>query len=461
MGIYTRRFASGAIVLAIAASLLALHCGPGLKDRLNVLVITIDTLRADRLGCYGYHRSTTPNIDLLAEEGVQFENAYCQAPLTLPSHCSIFTSRYTLSHGSLGHAYPLAPDVTTLAEILKSEGFATAAFVSNHVLDRKYGLARGFDTYWEAHRLDLARRQALKRAEEDATTQAAVAWLQEHRGERFFMWVHWFHPHKPYAPPDEYARRFSDDSDAGSAWKAKDLMEVWQGTREMPPEEVARLRDLYDGEVAFSDAQLGLLLEELKNLGVYDRTLIVFTSDHGEVLYEHDRYFGHDIMLYEPSMRVPLIIRKPGWEPSTVSGLVQLIDMMPTTLRALGIETDAPLEGADLAPVIRGEEPATTKIALSLSYPPEKKSLPKYGLRTEGWKLILNETGNGRRRELYDLSKDPGEEVNLAEEDPERAGALESYYLSWAEAVEARGQESHPVLDDEALENLRSLGYIQ
>ncbi len=450
-----------AAAAVVAAGLLGLHCSRSDRAPVNVLVITIDTLRADRLGCYGYSRPTTPHIDALAESGVRFENAFCQAPLTLPSHCSIFTSRYTLSHGSLGHAYPLNPEVGTLAEFFRAAGRTTAAFVSNHVLDSRYGLSKGFDTYWEVYRMPLGERMALKEDSHDPTTAAAVSWFREHQGEPFFVWVHWFHPHKPYDPPAEYAERFAGSSAEGHVWTPQELMDVWQGTAEISAEEVARLRDLYDGEVAFSDAQVGLLLDEMKRLGVYDRTLIVLTADHGEVLFEHDRYFGHDIMLYDPAMHVPLIVRNPAWQPAVIPEMVQSIDIGPTVLAALGVEAGAPLEGKDLAPLLRGDASASTKIAVCLSYPPEKNSLPIFGLSTDGWKLFLHESENGFRRELYDLENDPGEEKDLADENPDRASALETYYVRWAEAVEAHGRTSKPDLDPETLENLKSLGYIQ
>jgi len=455
------RTAALAAALGVAAALLGIQCGRKGGPPTNLLVITVDTLRADRLGCYGYGRPTTPNIDELAASGTRFESAFCQAPLTLPSHCSIFTSRYTPSHGSLGHAYPLDPDIETLAGILRAAGKTTAAFVSNHVLDRKFGLSRGFETYWEAHRLPLDERQHRKEQADDPTTEAAVSWLREHHGESFFLWVHWFHPHKPYDPPPEYIARFAGNSSGKHRWTTRELTDVWQGTREMSAEDVAGLRDRYDGEVAFSDAQVGRLLEEMKNLGIYDRTLIVFTSDHGEVLFEHHRYFGHDIMLYEPSMHIPLIIRPPEGQPAVIPDLVQSIDIGPTVLGMLGIPTDVPLEGKDLGPWMRGEEPADTKIAICLSYPPAKKSPPIFGLRTERWKLILNETDDGFRRELYDLEKDPGENENLADIHADRAESLETYYLRWAEAIETKARTGEPDLDPETLENLKSLGYIQ
>jgi arylsulfatase A-like enzyme len=428
---------------------------------MNVLVITVDTLRADRLGCYGYDRPISPYIDGLAATGVRFDKVVCQAPLTLPSHCSIFTSRHTISHGSLGHAYPLDEGIETLAEILKAEGLNTAAFVSNHVLDKKFGLARGFDTYWQAHNRRMDERQEMKARSRDVTTEAAVSWLRDQGKKPFFLWIHWFHPHKPYTPPPEYARRFAGGSTVGQEWKSSDLMEVWQGSREIPPEDVDSLRQLYDAEVAFSDSQVGIVLEELKRLGMSDNTLVVFTSDHGEVLYEHDRYFGHDIMLYEPSMRIPLVLSYPEWKPGVVSGLVQSIDIMPTVLEILGLETSAQLEGKSLAPLVHGEDSCTVQIAMCLSYPPKKKSLPIFGTRTETWKLILHELEDGAfRRELFNLDEDPGETRNRSEDEADLADAMEAYYLRWTETI-GGGTTAEPELDPETLENLRSLGYIQ
>ena len=449
------------IAPVILAGLLAFHCGRSPGSSLNVLVITVDTLRADRLGCYGYDRPTSPAIDRLAESGVRFEAVYSQAPLTLPSHCSIFTSRYTLSHGSVGHAYSLNSDVPTLAEMLKSRGMTTGAFVSNHVLDRKFGLAAGFDTYWQAYDVSVEARRALKKQGQDATTNAAVSWLREHREEDFFLWVHWFHPHKPYDPPPAYGRRFAVENTGIRKWTSKDLRAVWRGTASITPKQVTRLNNLYDGEVAFSDSQVGALLDELERLGLSENTLVVFTSDHGEVLFEHDRYFGHDIMMYEPAMRIPLIIRHPHWSPGVTTGLAQSIDIMPTILTALGVPSDAAFEGKDLGSVVRGEEPSTTQVAIALSYPPESKSLPIFGLRTDEWKLILSETKSGYERELYNVLVDPGERENLAAEYPDRAEALETYYFHWAETVETHSSASAPDLDQRTLENLRSLGYIQ
>ena len=456
-----RRLIRIGITPGILAGLLALHCGQSPDSSLNVLVITVDTLRADRLGCYGYDRPTSPAIDRLAESGVLFEAVYCQAPLTLPSHASIFTSRYTLSHGSVGNAYPLNSEVPTLAEILSSREMTTGAFVSNQVLDKRFGLARGFDTYWQGHDAPVEAREALKKQGEDATTDAAVSWLREHREESFFLWVHWFHPHKPYDPPPAYGRRFAGDDDDARNWTSRDLRAVWRGTESISPEEVTRLNDLYDGEVAFSDFQVGAVLDELERLGLSESTIVVFTSDHGEVLFEHDRYFGHDIMMYEPSIRIPLVIRHPHWSPGVTTGLVQSIDIMPTILTALGVPSDAAFEGKDLGSVVRGEEPSTTQVAIALSYPPESKSLPIFGLRTDEWKLILSETKSGYERELYNVLVDPGERENLAAEYPDRAEALETYYFHWAETVETHSSASAPDLDQRTLENLRSLGYIQ
>jgi arylsulfatase A-like enzyme len=448
-----------ASVALLACALAGLSCA-GKQKPTNLLVITVDTLRSDRLGCYGYGLPTSPNIDRLAAEGVLFETVCCQAPLTLPSHCSIFTSRYTISHGAVGHAYPLSKDVTTLAEILKASGRSTAAFVSNHVLAAEYGLSRGFDTYWEIHRLENSDRVALKRQNQDPTTEAAIAWLREHESKPFFVWIHWFHPHKPYDPPAEYAARFAGRA-GGHTWSTEELNDVWLGTREMPPEEVTRLNRLYDGEVAFSDAQVGIVLEELRRLGVDDRTLVVFTGDHGEVLYEHDRYFGHDLMLYDACMHVPLIIRYRGWSPARIQGQVQSIDIMPTVLALLGVPAEVPLQGKDLGPLVRGQGDATTEIAICQSYPPKDKSLPIFGLRTESSKLILHETEDGFRQELYDLREDPGETRDLSQVDSLRADALEAYYLRWAEAVGTGEGIQEPELDQETLKNLRSLGYVQ
>ncbi len=268
----------------------------------HVLIITIDTLRADRLGCYGSRDVATPNIDRLAREGAIATQASAQAPITRPSHVSMFTGLYPAQHGIRDNiSRALAPDVPTMAEAFKTSGFKTAGFVSSIVLSAQSGLARGFDDFSdrfdlgadaadEGHFLDILEKRG------DVTVAEAVKWLDGHATDRTFMWVHLYDPHAPYEPPEPYASRYADRP--------------------------------YDGEVAWSDELVGRLDAASTRLGIRDQTLTVLTSDHGESLGEHGESV-HGFFLYQATLRVPLLLRGPGVVPGTrIAAAVQSVDLV-------------------------------------------------------------------------------------------------------------------------------------
>jgi len=445
-----------------AALLLVLLAGGCSRtpDRWNLLIITVDTLRADRLGCYGSDQTRTPGIDALATEGTLFTNSFSSIPITLPSHCSILTGLYPRTHQVLSHGYRLDDRHTTLAEMLDQEGYQTAAFVWNHVLSRKYGLNQGFDIYWERF-LQGSRmaNELMNSTGEDILTTAAIDWVRTVSEEPFFLWVHWFHPHKPYQPPPPMDAVYGKEGESPTEDSRVVMDQAWQGEIDLPASEVDRFRRLYGGEVAYSDRQVGLLLEQLRREGLLDRTLIVFTADHGEVLYEHDRYFGHDIMLYDPSIHVPLILRGPGLIPEggLVEETVRNVDIVPTLLDLLGVPAEEfPLDGRSFAPTLRGAKLEDAPVFAEL-FPPEEewKSLPRHAIRYGDWKLIAED--QKEEVELYRLSDDPGEMVNLAATEEETRARLETMLRGWmGDEVPA----SFPDLSAEERENLRSLGYI-
>ena len=240
----------------------------------NVLIITIDTLRPDRLGCYGYGRPTSPHIDEFAAESVLFEQAVCQSPQTLPSHASIFTGLHPRSHKAISHESIVADEVTTLAEILGSRGYETAAFVSSHVLASEYGLDQGFDKYWQIHEVtrpiqrEVAHQQGI-----DRTTDEVLSWLEENTSGKFFAWVHWFHPHRPYVPPPDLEARFVSEYDGLATSSSDFIMKVWREEIDLATDDVQHLSQLYDGEVAFADIQVGRVLDALKDVGIEDNTI--------------------------------------------------------------------------------------------------------------------------------------------------------------------------------------------
>jgi arylsulfatase A-like enzyme len=389
----------------------------------NVLLISIDTLRADHMGIYGFDRDTTPNLDSLARDGTLFRSAVSSAPITLPSHSTLFTGKYPTAHGVHdNNTAGLREAHTTLAEILKAEGFLTHAIVSGAPLASRYGLDQGFDRYQD----DLVRSPNGSYLERPAELSAAraVEFLRRHGDQRFFLFLHLFDPHDVYAPPSPYSEQYRDDP--------------------------------YAGEIAYADNAVGQVLAELKGLKLYDSTLIVFVSDHGESRGQHGEP-SHTFFIYQATQHVPLIIRAPGFPSGqTVDSLVGLVDVMPSVLGLLGLAPPAGLAGIDLAPEVRGERVARGERHLYLeSLVPTKIGCnPVLGVVGERWKYI-----HTTRPELYDLSADPAETTNLALVEPAQARALLAElegYLAGAE----KGQQIEFEVDGQIQRALAALGYF-
>jgi arylsulfatase A-like enzyme len=404
----------------------------GLAAGSSLLIISIDTLRADHLGCYGYGAAATPNIDALAARGVRFEQAISAAPITLVSHTTLLTGLDPPSHGvRLNGTFRLSDDHTTLAETLRSSGYATAAVVGAFVLDARYGLSQGFDHYDDDFLPSLqATDSSLYSARPaDAVTATAIAWLTDHlRGSSprpFFLWVHYYDPHFPHEPPAAYAQRFPDRP--------------------------------YDGEIAFVDEQIGRLLEFLRGRGILEDTLIVVVGDHGEGLGEHGEATHLDLV-YDSTMRVPWIVAGAGMPQGRVVSdrVAGLVDVLPTVLGLLGIDSSpAAVDGQDLTRVSADADRALyiESLAGYLDY----GWAPLHGLRRLHDKLILSPDP-----EYFDVGDDPGEQVNLygssdAADDLEKR--LGKRLAEWAPVSAAREAEHAP--DQEALDRLAALGYVR
>jgi arylsulfatase A-like enzyme/Flp pilus assembly protein TadD len=392
--------------------------------------VTIDTLRADRLGCYGSTTVATPHFDAVARHGALAERATVHVPLTRPSHVSIFTGLYPAEHGIRDNVSPsLSSDVPLLAEMLKKAGFATAGFVSAVVLSRQSGLDRGFDAYSDRFDVgaDDARFLNTIQKRGDGPTAEAIAWLEPRREGRDFVWLHLYDPHDPYEPPEPYASRY-----AGRP---------------------------YDGEVAWSDELLGRLDAALDRLGRRENTLLVVTSDHGEGLGEHGESV-HGFFVYESTLRVPLLLRGAGIRPGIRLPVVaRSVDLVPTLLDLLGVPapTGRRLSGRSLAGALRTGESLAPEPAYAESLLP----LVHYGwsdlraLRDERWKYI-----QAPRPELYDLEHDPGEGNDLAASEPARAEAFRAALaqrLAGEKAAPAVGAATVPA---DLLEKLGALGYL-
>jgi arylsulfatase A-like enzyme/tetratricopeptide (TPR) repeat protein len=415
---------------------LLLVCGCARENQVNVLLITIDTARADRFSCYGYPEPSSPNIDQLAAEGALFTQTFCTNPITLPSHTSIMTGTYPIFHGVRDNSiYVVRDEVTTLAEVLGDAGYDTGAVIGAFVLDSRFNLDQGFATYedrlaegWSKDEMAMRAANAFGFAERKANlvTVAALKWLRQPRSKPFFLWLHYFDPHQPVNPPEPHHSRFSEP---------------------------------YVGEIGYTDEQLSSVLDELKRQGEYDRTMIVVTSDHGEGLMEHGEP-THSLLLFDSVMRVPLIFRVPG-EPAglQVDQLSGTVDIMPTILDLLELEIPADVQGRSLAALVRGD--AVTSAPRSL-YMESLVATLQCGwgtlraLRTSDEKLI-----HGPKPRFYRVDEDPGEIHDLAARDPdavERLTAdLDRAMKRWT-SEEATSSQSSP--DEETLRKLATLGYI-
>ncbi len=412
--------------------------------RPNVIVYLVDTLRADRLGCYGHSRPVSPRIDRFAAGATLFENARANAPWTLPAVASVMTGLWPPAHGVFEDSRRLAPEAVTLAEALSGAGYQTAAVVTNGFATGAYGLDQGFD---ELTLIDSEGRKSSR------VHEAAVEWLGRRDPERpFFLYLHTIDPHKPYLPGEVYRRRFASEAD--EIWAqivANPRKQRWEPT----DANVAQLLALYDAEIAENDASFGDTLDALETAGLYDGALIVFLSDHGEEFHEHSAW-THASNLFRETLNVPLVVKLPRQRQGRrVAELAQQIDLMPTLLAYLGIEGPA-TQGRPL-PAILGSGPSGARRAV-FSHT-RRASQTTASLIDGDWKLIRRADERGVTSRLYNWREDPGERTDRAAQRPILAGLL-------AAALERQLATSTPpgVADatpDEAIkDNLRALGYI-
>ena len=353
----------------------------------GIVMIVVDSLRADHVGTYGYPRDTTPHLDALAAESVVFERAYSQSSWTTPSFASIFTSLYPSVH-RVGHAktrfgytWSLAESPPTLATSLSDAGFATAALVDIPTLSKRRGLGRGFDSYVNLE--EIAKDGAVTRR----TDPDAVAVLRELAGRNFLFVWHILDPHWPYHPPPEHDR-FGPPDYEGSFENGLDrtgVSELVEGRLPLSTADRKRLVALYDAEVRYADEQIGSLVDALDAIGLADAVMLIVTSDHGESLLEHGHY-GHSLPMYEETLRVPLIVRRPGVVPRRVPNVVQLIDLMPTLLDEMDVEAPDGLQGQSLSALLRGEAGWVERPAFSEA----PQFVERKSLRTGTHRLIFN-----------------------------------------------------------------------
>ncbi|MBI5374686.1 MAG: sulfatase-like hydrolase/transferase [Candidatus Schekmanbacteria bacterium] len=387
----------------------------------------MDTTRADRLRCYGNKNIVTSNIDTLFKRGYMFANAVSPAPVTLPSHSSIMTGLFPINHGARDNSiYRLSPDNVTLAEVLKEKGYNTAAFVSSFILDSQYGVNQGFATYNDRflHPQQKGRLPVERRGIETATL--AAEWLKNNAGkEPFFMWTHFYDPHAEYDPPEPFKTAYESDP--------------------------------YNGEIAYTDMCIGLLIDELKKDNLFDSTLIVITADHGESLNEHNEQ-THGMFVYDSTLHVPLIISYRGFTEGgeKINDQVRSVDIFPTVLELLGITNNSKTDGKSIVPLMNGEKMEELPSYCEAEIPKSFYWNALKGVRYKGWEYIY-----GRKPELYNLEKDPAEKENLISKEGAKAAELQGILKKIVEDRNKRISTSIAPVDEETVERLKSLGYFQ
>ncbi len=444
----------------------------------HILLITVDTLRADHLSAYGYPRATSLRLSDASQEGILFEQAISQWPKTGPSFASMFTGQYPQSTGLTHKAAIHIPDeYLTLPELLQQAGFATVAVMSNGVLSRDLGWDRGFDEYLQSW--DLAPQVSDDPVEYRKTMNArrvnelALPLLDRMRGaERLFAWIHYSDPHAPYLLPAGVENPF-----LGDGFDVAPERPPRKEARNALPGELRPLADYiaqYDANIAFADRQIGLLLDHARELGLLDDALVIFTADHGESLGEHGYYFGHGRQPYNPTARVPLLFWLPGQQtgPRRVTRPVELVDLYPTVVElALPGQTVPGLEGHSLAPFLRDandNKPAEPAPHYAFSEAGGGSPLTHFrSVQSSDWKLIyhprLQHKGKevAQRWELYDLNADPAEEHNVIDQRPAALRELRSQLDGWMKGSEwiRRNQGQIAEHSEEVRKALKALGY--
>jgi arylsulfatase A-like enzyme/Tfp pilus assembly protein PilF len=425
-GVRNMRWLVVSVLLVAVGGGLLLRSGILRKEVRRIILISIDTCRADYLSCYGYQRRITPNIDRLAGQSVLFKNAITPIPTTLPAHCSMLTGTIPPYHGvHYNIGYKLGQSNVTLAEILRPKGFTTAAFVSAFVLDSQFGLNEGFDTYNDSFE-EIHRNVFGSERRGGETSRLAIEWLQKHeKDEKFFLFLHYYDPHLAYEPPEPFASEFADN--------------------------------LYAGEIAYTDYCIGLVIDKLKELGLYDSTLIIITGDHGEMLGEHGEG-DHGYFIYEGAIKVPLVFKLP-WrtEGRKVDDVAGITDIVPTICGMVGADVPPAVQAKDLSTYFGSGQPGREDRHLYCEsmMPTKYNANSLLGVVTNRFKYIQT-----TRPELYDLVEDPNETNNLVEQQPHQARVLQDHLKRILEQTVRTGVSEGVELDREAIRRLAALGYV-
>lgn len=446
--------------LALLAALVGCSAAP--ERHPDVLVVVVDTLRADRLGAYGSQRGLTPFLDRFASGGAVFSRAYAPSSWTLPSVASLFTSRHASRHGVVGYASPLRPEEETLTELFAASGYRTFGYSANFRLAGFQGWAQGFEV-WEAP------VGSMKPGEKpyltaDRARERALAWLGEHwrrDGPPCFLYLQLMDPHSPYDPPEPFASRFGPGpaSREHAALVNEKLRTLRLG--EIRAEDAVLAASLYDGEVAYVDHELEQLFAELAARGFLQNAVVMITADHGEEFLEHGNVI-HGMSLYEESVRVPWLVQAPGLTPRRFEAPVSLLDLAPTLLELAGLAPGPRFEGRSLAPSLRGEAEAArlgpVLLELLPNHEPVDVRVHELGLVQGSRKLLRHPKGVEM---LFDLARDPGEREPAGTETSEAVALREALARALPEGGRAPDAAEPAPLSEERRRELRALGYLR
>ncbi len=421
----------------------------------NVILIGIDTWRADHVSSFGYKHLTMPNVDDLASQGFRFINAYSTTSWTLPSFLSILTSLYQSSHGVISSEYKLAPSHITLAEILRNEGYVTAGFISGTYLKRTFGFDQGFDKYEEA----VTSAQLIKTYDDITSpkiTSLVDSWIRSNRKRTFFVFAHYWDPHFDYIPPAPFDTIFDPDYEGNI--DGRNFLSSPKVNANMDPQDLNHIISLYDGELRWTDLHLGHLFDSLRHLGILDKTIIVIVGDHGEEFFEHGGK-GHRNTLYNEVIHVPIILRLPKTPaPQVLKAPVSTVDIVPTLLDLLGIKPPGKFDGRSLVPLMK-------QPSMEMANQPDRAIYAELSdflscLIKGRWKIIYDSKANSW--ELYDIVNDFNETTNLAEAMPDTLSVLKTSLLKWLKSQEQlHPQRSRARYNPETRRQLKALGYVQ
>ncbi len=466
--------------LALLAALAATGCSDS-EDRAqaarpHVVLVSLDTLRADNLGCYGHERNTSPHLDDLAQRAVRFAQVFSQASVTLASHLSMLTSLYPPQFGIVrddgaNHMQNvtklrLSDTVVTLAEVLEDAGYDTAAFTGGGLVSRTYGFAQGFDHFWNASRpTESTLAESLPRL---------FTWLDDWQADaddddRMFLFLHSYDVHDPYRAPVPFKKAFTERRSEQFLKQEGYPAITTDLTTHLPhptPAQLDEIMGFYDNGIAYADDRMAALEQGLRDRGLWDNTLLIVLSDHGEEFMEHGGW-GHGPKIFRELTHVPLIVRFPddGFAGTVIESPVELLDVAPTILDWLDLPQPSDWRGSSLLPILDGAGPSSTDAAIYSEVANERFAIR--GIRRNGWLLVWH--GAAKRVELYDLQADPEEQHDVSAEHPEVADEMLADLQSWMEELLRSSQELQAVpMDADGLNLmefeqsvLRELGYLK